>query len=1357
MYNPSQKVTEILSKFFEFDPSELDLGIWSGDLQLKNVKLRQEAIHPLLNKQANKPHTDPLKKAPLHMKLVSGTVGNMRIRIPWKRLVWGQGAVQLDISDVMIVLALQSREETEEQRRKGLLKVKDKKKNAEEDSGVSKAYREAKQRRLREAERRHQQGMPVALYLDNLHRKNSIAREAAKAEEASKNNGSSASSSSKSKEPGRIDKWLKNTGSDLFWRFFAGIQGSITKARIVVVQDGVEVGCIIQSIEVVAGKDGTKVNVNMADEDPSEMSEEARTAAEMTPPETFMYEGAYEDGEHVDKTIKQQGLGLFIRKEVSMAKVPKALRFSTSVSADDYILRPVDLDLSFSFFYPYPPERRKKRAIDNLSQETPTTAASSTGLSGAVSVGESTTASSKQRRGKRERDRVTPSILPGTTHSGATNDEDRRGKLRPTQSLTRNRFVPMTPAESRLRNQHRRLVSDSQQNQGGRPRLQRHASMRSARSSSFFTAAGQDTMSIQESATVVPGRSMEIAPKFDCRVTLKEIRIVFTTRHYELLNYFLSTVSRMKNGRPDLLIRSTPKETNTASFQRKFIDATSGSFLPATPVRPKQMDHAAKPNATMLSAMLAPLTGFRGGASDNVEHEGSASESNINNPQLIPVRRSVRSQVLVKWWKYSIGAITWEVRKRKHLATNFRQMYISFDWNRQRYKRKEYIELYIASKLDNKQDGVWPFEDNEKREDKLLRIEDELPLEQILLYRSIARSIRVRGMTKMPDSIKELHSAQTMKMRAKRKKRESTSMNDKGDDEAAETSLLSMIQQKFNSASQLRQPGGLFKKFRSSTGNRSMFPTDLRSDQDYDNDYDAQSSDVVRQPSLINQGRFTPEVSGHDSTIDEDREARTPSFRRAVGKQTRRGSTGNSISDIHPGNFYSSGRDASQADGRTIRTFQRKDARSARPGQTIGSADDTISKPDERMKISLALSIKLFDFMVVEEEYLFDIAPEELKRPGKSEKDSVGDLSREYYSGGEESSSDDVSDLSVLTDDQRFFNEGGPIEPIMEEEDEEVGAKMSSTDFLLFGLPEEPLLRLTINSLGCSVRGRSGGRLNLGVSIRRISALSENENHIFSMGAYEATTPISEVNVGSVARRKSFDSFDMMDLSTPLLNRQESLGMSSRGRGTESGRAVSLMICSDEAFKDVQCDLSKIAVTLDLVPATKLLHFYSKSEIKFPDRIVEKSSGDVARKFMVYKTSSQGRVGIINTAIRVRGLEVRVPLVKQDDDVESSEDSNVDLSNSYDDDSPFIAVGASPKSALIFSSGSLDIFSGAAVDEMSAVTDLSASRSSLFSGSFASRKTAAVPTKTLEMLDIAELTEATDSFSCRHVVSNCNS
>ncbi len=55
----------------------------------------------------------------------------------------------------------------------------------------------------------------------------------------------------------------------------------------------------MQSIEVVAGKDGTKVSVNMGD---SNVSEQTTNAADMTPPENFVYESAYDDGEPVAYT-----------------------------------------------------------------------------------------------------------------------------------------------------------------------------------------------------------------------------------------------------------------------------------------------------------------------------------------------------------------------------------------------------------------------------------------------------------------------------------------------------------------------------------------------------------------------------------------------------------------------------------------------------------------------------------------------------------------------------------------------------------------------------------------------------------------------------------------------------------------------------------------------------------------------------------------------------------------------------------------------------------------------------------------------------------------------------------------------
>ena len=322
MYNPSQKVTEILSKFLEFDPESLEMGIWSGDLSIKNVNLKRDAVKPLLNRKRSKsysdaafsssiygsdawnaaafdPLDDPTKKAPLRIKLVKGTIGDLRMRIPWKQSVWGEGSVEVEVSDLEIILSLQSREETaredaeealEEERNKNEdeteyedcaenldaipqdTKTKQKKKKDGRTMVYHKAYREAKQRRLREAERRQlNNNSELTGWLENLHQRQSIAKEAHRAEQKELGAGGTkkasqrypltgAPSPSSTAPPppkeGRFDRYFKSFSSDFFWRVFGGAKGTISKARIVLLQDGVEVGCIIQSIEVVAGKDG---------------------------------------------------------------------------------------------------------------------------------------------------------------------------------------------------------------------------------------------------------------------------------------------------------------------------------------------------------------------------------------------------------------------------------------------------------------------------------------------------------------------------------------------------------------------------------------------------------------------------------------------------------------------------------------------------------------------------------------------------------------------------------------------------------------------------------------------------------------------------------------------------------------------------------------------------------------------------------------------------------------------------------------------------------------------------------------------------------------------------------------------
>jgi hypothetical protein len=1416
MYNPSQKVTEVLSKFLEFDPAQLELGIWSGDFSLKNVNIRQEAINPILNKKAHKPHLDPKKKPPLRMKLVSGTVGNMRIRIPWKRLVWGQGAVQLEISDVMIVLALESLEETENARKSYASSGKSKKKksSASKEPEVPQSYRDAKQRRLREAERRYLQGMPVALWLELVHRKNSIEKDAAKMQEELDK-----LKKVQEKEEGFLDRWLKNTTSDFFWRFYAGLQGSIKKARIVVVQDGVEVGCIIQSIEVLAGKNDIKMTVSL---DGDESSANVTGNDDLSSPPNFVYEGAYDDGEHVDKQLKQDGVGVFVRKEASLAKIPQALRFSSSVSADDYLLRPVNLNLSFSFFYPHPPERRAKRAADSLSQDTNPTAstaastsapsttgqiASGSAPSSAHSIDNSSTTSSKRRRGKREKVAPNEKIIAAETNkflldtaavlAAKGGDRNNESGRRATGFKDRTQPLAGEPASQRnhLRS-HARNVSSSGSVTGGptarsRPGLRRHTSARSLRSSARSTdeasLAPTDLQSLaytQGGQTQAPEKQLEIVPRVDCHLKFDDIRVVFSTRHYELLNHFLSTIARMKNGRPDATIVSV-------------LDSDAGALLRQRqyerPVSPLTSPPPAAESKTqkLKNVFLAPLVMVGiASATEKAKVKKSDDLDFVDFRFRIDTNRSMRSQVTRKWWNYAIGAVLWELRKKKEVTANFREMYLSFDWKRQRYKREEYIDLYISVRLENApaEEALWTF-DSDDREKELLLIEDELPLEQILLYRSIARSMRSRGFKKVPSSVHELNGLIPVPVNGARNRR--GSLRGKSQSIPNQKSrlsipigggstLLSLLQDKFEFAKLIRiKPA---TTGRMNAGSHASFKAQMHGE---DSSYDGKrhSGKARRKASMgfesdgaSDSGIKTPRKAsmGFDSTDGGAKFQRTK----------RKASMGHdSTSYDQPGNYYTSGRSRDKStvgDNRTVVTKQNK---SAKKGTVSGSTAGTTSPMDDSMKITFSVQIQSIDLMVIREEFYFDFSPEAKSNVGNSRFMENDTKSREYDSV-EGASSDEVSELSFLSDDQRFFNEHGQAIAVPEEEDDE-GARMSSTDFLQFGLPDNLILRMTLAPLSGSMRGRSGGSKHLTLSIGKITAVGEHDMPLLSVGPaqnQQFPTPVHEVDLDgpSIHARKSSRSDELgLDKSikrrgqiaiedTSGHRRNKLYGESSdtsvnwkgrrpldyaRSSQARLARAVSLFLKDHDGKKTVECDVMELRVTIDLNSLSRLVQFYLKTEIRFPDKILPKSSREVARKFMVAKTApSNGALMHTNTAVRFIGLEVRVPFVTKTNGSEgpSSEASSLD---SYDSSRAGDAPVANRTTCVaVLAAETVELYSGTAVDDMCAAqaTDFGTSKTSVWSGSLTSRK---APVKTLEMLNVAELTSSHDSFDSCHWVS----
>jgi hypothetical protein len=345
---------------------------------------------------------------------------------------------------------------------------------------------------------------------------------------------------------------------------------------------------------------------------------------------------------------------------------------------------------------------------------------------------------------------------------------------------------------------------------------------------------------------------------------------------------------------------------------------------------------------------------------------------------------------------------------------------------------------------------------------------------------------------------------------------------------------------------------------------------------------------------------------------------------------------------------------------------------------------------------------------------------------------------------------------------------------VVEEEAEE-GVRLSSNDFLLFGLPDNLLLRMTITPLTASFRAKSGGSKHIGLSIGRIRAVGENDNLLLSIGPEQLIprTPVVEVSLdASIHRPSKHQRSQSTDVDSSVhrikenkdLDRKGSFhGLGSAMPGSRSpgtllqsnsrapSRAVSVSCAFSGESKILQCDLSKIAATLDLNPAAKLLRFYTKTEIKFPESLIARSSRDVARKFLVHKTTTSSNFGQLSTAFRIHGLEVKVPLVGSE--AASSEASSLMSSTTSDSPMSISKQFDGHGNLAVLSVDTVELYSGEAVDEMCASgnPDCGVSRSSVLTGTFTGRNR--VAPKVLKMLDVVELTSSHDSFSSNHWVS----
>lgn len=69
--------------------SSLSVGLWSGNVELKNVELRPEAFERFLNCKESNDNDNNGSAAQIKWKLVQGSIDSVKIQIPWKSLLVG--------------------------------------------------------------------------------------------------------------------------------------------------------------------------------------------------------------------------------------------------------------------------------------------------------------------------------------------------------------------------------------------------------------------------------------------------------------------------------------------------------------------------------------------------------------------------------------------------------------------------------------------------------------------------------------------------------------------------------------------------------------------------------------------------------------------------------------------------------------------------------------------------------------------------------------------------------------------------------------------------------------------------------------------------------------------------------------------------------------------------------------------------------------------------------------------------------------------------------------------------------------------------------------------------------------------
>ena len=679
-YKPTQAITDILSSYLEFDLKQLQLGVWSGDLQLRDVNLRRDALFPLLNPKNKGNDSNNVENQDIQLHLVNGTVGNLRIQVPWVGLVKGHG-LDVQMSDVKIVLGFQSPS----------WNYPDSVKNngqSHEDNESKSSEREKKQRLIREAERCFYYNLPIS-NPDACENTTTSSTEKKKINDLPQEKGKKDVIEANG---GILERLMKSIVSSLMWRVLSGLNVEIKKLTIIFVVEGVELGITLESLVISTKIDGNKRSANNPTSHGVSMNSSPPSAPQTSSPQSVPNNANNGKQAIESRTLEQSlakfvelnQLGIFIRKlsnrheqyEPSSNESGFALKTSTSQltkipSQLEYILQPVDSTISIRIFSPIKRNEPISVAESSFSNnnQPPTNSITDTKIGEDTIVGKEISMKNKTKSSSRI------SLNTANTYFDDDGDIFQDALSEPgdllkyddeDDDINNDTFLDAN-CELREEKKHRR-------------------------SSTLPSLRGITSIAPSISNDIKSNATHSRESQFVLHWSMSQVNTVICPHHYQLLDLFLCSLTKVKNGRPNQTILSCILNTNKLP-DSEVVDFDNESIL---------------------------------------VHLRSRNYPFYNVP-----RCKKTKDVLQSWWRYAFKNVIRELRERKQMIglRTYKPINIfpPSACAKARKQKKQYIDYY--TKFCTSEEA-----DSKEILNQLQELEDSLFVEQILLYRSIVRT-----------------------------------------------------------------------------------------------------------------------------------------------------------------------------------------------------------------------------------------------------------------------------------------------------------------------------------------------------------------------------------------------------------------------------------------------------------------------------------------------------------------------------------------------------------------------------------------------------------------------------------------